>query len=135
MGVYSNSGSLQVNPSIFPDGATALHSSSGNVANASAVATLAAVAGKTNYLTGILITGSGATAASVQSVTITGLLGGTLTLTYTVPAGATTTTQPLAITFPFPLPASAVNTAIVLTAPAFGAGNTNASVSAFGFVL
>ena len=60
-------------------GGTAVAASSGDVANASAVATLAAPgAGLTNYVTGFTITFSGATAASVVLATLTGLLGGTL---------------------------------------------------------
>jgi hypothetical protein len=109
--------------------------SSGNVAAASAVATLAGVAGKTTYISGFEITSAGATAAAVVSATLTGLLGGTATYTYTCNAGATTANPSLQVTFTPPLPASAANTAIVLTLPSLGAGNTNATVTAHGFTI
>lgn len=116
-------------------GATQVKGSSGNVANASGVATLTSTATKTAYISGFQVTGSGATAASVISVTVAGLLGGTSTYTMTIPAGATVAVTPLIVSFYPPLPASAVNTDIVVTAPAFGAGNTNATVNAQGFLL
>lgn len=109
--------------------------SSGTVANASAVATLAGVAGKTTYISGFEITSAGATAASVVAATLAGILGGTATYTYACLAGGTTQNPNLQVTFTPPLPASAVNTAIVLTLPALGAGNTNATVSAHGFTI
>lgn len=113
---------------------TAIGATSGNVANASAVATLAAPgAGITNYLTGFEITFSGATAASVVVATVTGLLGGTRSYIVSVPAGATVGGTPLIVDFSTPIPASAANTAIVVTLPALGAGNTNACVNARGF--
>lgn len=119
----------------LPTGATAVIASSGNVANASAAATLAAVAAKTNFLSGFQITAGGATVGADVSVTITGLLGGTITYTFNAPAGALVGATPLIVTFPYPLPASAVNTAIVVTCPALGAGNTNATANAQGYVL
>lgn len=116
--------------------ATALTTaSSGNVANASAIATLAGVAGKTTYITGFEITSAGATTAAVVSATLAGLAGGTATYTYAVPAGATIAGPMLAVSFNPALPASALNTAIVLTLPALGLGNTNATVSAHGYTV
>lgn len=119
----------------LPAGATATQASSGNVANASAAATLTGVAAKTMYLSGIMITGGGATAAALVNATITGLLGGTATLTVGAVAGATLANTPILIDFSPALPASAVNTSIVLTVPALGAGNTNSAVTAYGYVL
>lgn len=116
----------------IPAGGTATAASSGNVANASAVATLAAVAAKTNYLSGVEITFAGATAASVVLATITGLLGGTQTIVVPVPAGVAVAGVPVLLNFYPPHPASAVNTAIAVTLPALGAGNTNACVNARG---
>lgn len=118
-----------------PNGATALHASSGNQANAPAVATLPAVAGVTNYVTGFMISAGGATAAALVVATLTGLLGGTASIVYGAVLGATLADQPVIVTFPNPIPASAVNTAIVLTLPALGAGNTNAVVELFGYQL
>lgn len=112
---------------------TQVSASSGNVAAASAVATLAGVAAKTTYISGFSITGAGATGASVVSATVTGVLGGTQTYTVPVPAGAAVGITPLFVEFNPPLPASAVNTAIVLTLPSLGSGNTNATVNAWGY--
>jgi hypothetical protein len=119
----------------YPAGATPLSISSGNVAAAVASATLAAAAGVTTYITGFEMTGAGATAASVVSLTVAGLLGGTCTYSVPVPAGAAVGITPLLVNFIRPLPASAVNTAIVVSCPSLGAGNTNAAVSAHGFRL
>jgi hypothetical protein len=119
----------------LPTGGTSVTASSGNVANASAVAALPAVVSKTNYLTSFTITASGSTAALVVNATITGLLGGTMTLTFTFPAGVAVAATPIICAFDTPIPASAANTAITLTLPAGGAGNTNAAVSIQGYVV
>lgn len=113
---------------------TQISASSGNVANANAVATLPAVANKTNYLSGVSLTGAGATAAGVVEATIDGLVGGTMTFTMAVPAGVTAGLPALNLSFNPPLPAAAPNTAIVVTLPALGAGNTNAAAVAWGNV-
>jgi hypothetical protein len=112
---------------------TFVSASSGNQADADAVATLPAVADKTNYLTGLDITAAGATAASVVSPTISGILGGTRTMTFAVPAGADLAAPPLVLAFDPPLQAAAADTAITVTLPALGAGNLNATVNAQGF--
>lgn len=119
--------------SVPPTGTTALHSSSGNVAAAAATATLAGAAGVTTYISGLQFTSSGATAASVVTGTVTGLLGGTMSFTVPVIAGATLANQPIVIEFYPPLPASAANTSIVASVPSLGAGNTNATISAWGY--
>lgn len=119
----------------YPSGATPLSASSGNQANANAVATLAGAPGQTTYITGFQITGGGATASALVSPTVAGLLGGTATYTYGVVAGATAANPTLQVTFSPAIPASALNTAIVVTAPAFGAGSTNATVTAQGYRL
>lgn len=116
-------------------GSTSLQNSSGNVANATATATLAAAAGVTTHLSGFEITGGGATVGSLVSATVTGLLGGTATYTVAVSTGATVGNPPLVVEFDPPLPASAANTAIAVSVPALGAGNTNSSVVAHGFQL
>lgn len=107
--------------------------SSGNVANAAASAGLVGVAGVTNYIAGLSITGAGATAASVVTATVTGLAAGPLSFTVPVPAGVDAAVAPLLISFNPPLPASAADTKIAVNLPALGAGNTNAAVSAWGF--
>lgn len=119
----------------YPADAVPLAAASGNVANAAATATLAASATKFNYLTGFEITGGGATAAALVAVTVTGCAGGTLTYTFAVPAGAAVGATPLVVQFPKPLKSSAVNTAIAVSAAAFGAGNTNAAAVAHGYQL
>ena len=119
----------------YPAGATPVQGFSGNVANASAVATLPGVAAKTTYITGFEITGGGATVGSLVSATLAGVLGGTVTYTIGAVTGAAVSNPALVVSFNPPLPASALNTAIVLTVPALGAGNTNSTVSAKGFQL
>ena len=118
-----------------------LAASSGNVANASAVATLTPGTGLRAYLQHVTVSGAGATAGSVVSMTVTGLMGGTQTFNIEVPAGVTTgigASNAGVINFDFGpsgagLPGAAINTAIVVTVPAFGSGNTNAAVNANGF--
>lgn len=112
---------------------TPITASSGNVANASAAATLPGVSAKTTFISGFQVTASGATVGLDVTVTVAGVITGTMSYTYTFPAGALVGAQPLIVTFPYPIPASATNTAIVVTLPAGGAGNTNATVSAQGF--
>lgn len=106
---------------------------SGDVANASAVATLAGAAGKTTYITGFIITGSGATAGLPVVVTVAGLLGGTVSFIYTAAAGVLVGNTPLNVIFPVPVPASTTNTAIVVTCPALGTGAAHNIVTAFGY--
>ncbi len=91
------------------------------------------MAAKTTYLTGFEVTGAGATAGNVVTVTVTGTVSGTLSYVFAVPIGATVGVAPLAVEFASPIPASAVNTAVDV--PSFGAGNTAAAVVAHGFIL
>jgi hypothetical protein len=112
---------------------TQVTGSSGNVANATATASLPAVAGKTNFLTGFQCTATGATGALVVNVTVTGLVTGTATYTFVFPAGVTVQATSLIVSFVTPVKASAVNTAIVVTLPAGGTGNTNAAVNVQGY--
>lgn len=119
----------------MPTGAVALIAGSGNVANASAAATLTGTASTTVYLAGFEVTGSGATAGLPVSVTVAGLLGGSRIYTYSFAVGALVGNNPLIVTFDPPLPASAVNTAISVTCPASGAGGTNNTVVAHGYYV
>lgn len=112
---------------------TPLINASGNKANASAAATLTGTSTTTVYLAGFHITASGATTGLDVIVTVTGILGGTLSYIFTFPAGALLSSPPLLVQFNPPIPASAVNTPIVVTLPAGGTGNTNAAVVASGF--
>lgn len=117
----------------YPVGATPKAASSGNQANATAAASLAAVASKTNYLAGFSVSGAGATAGAAVSVTVTGVLGGPLSFTYVFASGAAVANQPLGQTFDPPLAASGPNTAITVSCPAGGAGNTNNTTTVWGY--
>lgn len=111
---------------------------SGNVAAGTATATLAAVAGRTLFLEGFDLTGSGPTTASAINLTVTGLLGGTLTYTLTPLAGILLAAFPngmLSVRFPTPLQASAANQAIAVVMPSLGSGSSNAAVVAYGFLI
>ena len=106
---------------------------SGNVAASVATATLPAATGRLTYITGFEVTGAGATAGAVVTVTVTNTVGGTLTYNYTASTGAAVANQPLIVNFPEPIPANAYNTAIVVSCPSLGAGNTNNAVVAHGY--
>lgn len=119
----------------YPVGATPVAGTSGNVANAQATATLSSAGSSTTYISGFAITSSGSTAAAVVTALVTGIGGGDLVYTYATVAGATTANAALIVEFPRPIPASAVNTPIAVVLPALGAGNTNATVVAYGYRL
>jgi len=101
---------------------------------AAANVTLASASAKMLYLDGFDLDGLGATAGNAISVTITGILGGTLTYTVGIPAGVTV---PYHQSFRFnpPLQASAANTNIVVNVPSFGSGNTASTCNAFGHLI
>ena len=106
-----------------------------NVANAVASASTGSAVGKTSYLTGLTVTGSGATVGTTVQVTITGLLGGSISYNYTAETGADKGNRPLNINFIPPLPASGPGTGILATCPALGAGNLANMVTITGFIL
>jgi hypothetical protein len=125
-----------------PVGVSSYITNGGNVTNGANVnVALPAVAGKTNWITGFDISGSGATAASQIDVTITGLSGGTAHYGFTIPAGVNLA-APLGaggpvvgVRFPAPgLPANAANQAITLIVPGFGSGNLETSATVYGYV-
>jgi hypothetical protein len=107
--------------------------SSGNVAAATATATLAAVVGKVTYICGFSITSAGSTGAAVVSPTVANVITGTMTFTYASVAGVTLGNPPLVVPFTNCLPANAPNTTIIVSMPTLGAGNTNTTVDAWGF--
>lgn len=117
----------------YPAGATPLNASSGIVANATANASLAGASGKTTYLTGIQISGMGATAAGVAACAVSGLLGSPIQFIIAVPAGVTSGIAPINVTFNPPIPASAPNAPISAAMNAFGAGSAQAIVNMQGF--
>jgi hypothetical protein len=124
-------GNLKV--SVAPMGTPVYGSTSSGGAGAANV-TLASASGKMLYLDGFDLDGLGATAGSAISVTVTGILGGTLTFTVGIPAGATV---PYHQSWRFnpPLQANAVNTNIVVNVPSFGSGNTASSCNAFAHLI
>lgn len=115
--------------------AVQIRGASGNVANAAASAVLTGTATTTVYISGFTCTPGGATAAALVNITVTNTLGGTLTYTAGAPAGAAVMGTPINVQFNPPHPASAVNTAITVSMPALGAGNTNAACVATGFYM
>ena len=127
--------SAGISRSEYPENSTALAASSGNVANAAAVATITPSNGKKAFISGFIVTAAGATAGLPVTVTVTGLVGGTHTYIFSAPVGALIGANPLVIQFPISVPAIAVDTNIVVTCPALGLGNTNASVNAFGYQI
>ena len=120
-------------PNPYPTGATPLTGTSGNVANAQAQATLAAVSGKTNYISGLTVSGGGSTAGAGVTVTVAGTTGSSIFFPVMAPAGVLVPLPGLQLTFVPPIPASAANTAITATLPALGAGNTHAGITIHGY--
>lgn len=117
-------------------GVIPITAASGNQANVNAVATLAASGSKFTYILGCVALGAGSTAGLAVNGTIAGVVTGTLTFTYTAPVGVLVPGPAVIMNFgPYGIPSSAVNTAIVCTLPALGAGNTNASIFAWGYQL
>jgi hypothetical protein len=88
-------------------------------------ATLAGVASKTTYICGFSVSGAGS--GSLSPITITGIVGGTLTY-QGISAGVAPYTQP----FWACLPAANTNGAIVITTTADGTA-TAVNVQAWGF--
>lgn len=110
-----------------------VNGTSGNVAAATATATLLATLGRVTHISGFYVTGGGATAGSIITVTVTGVKDGPFSYSFAVPTGAAVGAATLDVYFDPPIPATGPNTAIVVSAPSFGAGNTNACVVANGF--
>lgn len=106
---------------------------SGNVAAGVAAATIPAVPGKLNYITGFSVTGTGATVGQAVVITVTGLSGGTITFTIASVTGATVANAAFNYEFPAPVPASAINTAIAVSCATLGAGSTNNVTNIFGY--
>jgi len=116
----------------LPDHASSVNASATGAASAISAA-IPATAGAFSYLTGFVVTGAGATGASNVVVTVTGVSGAPLSFVVAVPAGVTTAIVPITVILPTPIAATALNTAVTVNVPSFGAGNTNAAVSVFGY--
>src|SRR5258708_9657543 len=93
-----SSASAQVPPTPGTTQGVPITASSGNVAAATAAATLAAGgANKITYICGFQATAGGATAAAVVTLTVTNLVTGTISFTYCAQTGAARPTAPLAL--------------------------------------
>jgi hypothetical protein len=106
--------------------------SGGAQANA---ATITSAVGRMAYIEGFDVTGGGATAAGIVNITTSGLANN-LTYSMNVLAGVTGPVNAqggVFLRFPTPIPASGTNTNITVTLPSLGAGNTNASITVYGF--
>ena len=126
--------SLALTAGFDPSASQTPTASTASGGNAVQTATIAAVAGVFNFITSLRITGLGATGATEVTATLTGVQGGTINYPVSVPVGATVPITPVFDTFGTRgLQASAVNTAISLALPAFGAGNTLESASISGY--
>lgn len=99
--------------------------------NTACNSTLPAVAGKTNYVTGISVHTQGGSAAAAGAVTLGNLVGG-VTLNFAVGAAANNPVQ-FDITFPSPIPANAANLVTTLTVPALGANTGAVTSNIYGF--
>lgn len=115
---------------------TQISASSGNVGHANAVAVLAAAPfGHTTYITSVVCMATGANSAAVVNLTVSGIITGTETFPFVFPAGVTTPASPFSAKFDPPMPASGPASAITVTLPDGGVGNTNAVCNASGFQL
>lgn len=118
----------------FPTSATPL-TASGTGTTGAVTATLSGAASQTTYICGFSVTLTNPTAATNTSVTLTGVITGTMTFGAPTLAAAATTAQPEKIvqTFYPCIPASAANTSIVVNSPALGAGAPLNTATAWGF--
>jgi hypothetical protein len=108
-------------------------SSSNNVTTSATMAcTLSSSGDAIWYVSGFEIAFGGATAGSIVAATLAGVLGGTITYPIAVP-GSATSGGILAIEFNPALAGVDLTTAITLSVPAFGAGNTRAGASLHGY--
>ncbi len=119
----------------YPPGAVPITATTGNMANFNDSAHLAAASGKTTYISGFEVSGSGATGALVVTVSVNNTVSGNMLYTYVFVAGVTTANTPLIVEFSRAIPANAPNTEITVNCPASGAGGTNNVVSAHGYQL
>jgi hypothetical protein len=108
---------------------------SANTANAPAVVTFAAVAGRRTYVSGIALSGSGSTAGLAVNATLTNVDNGgvaqTLNFAFVFPIGVLVAAVPVVVAFSPPLEIIAGANA-VLTLPAGGANNTNETATMTG---
>lgn len=120
----------------YPCGAVAITASATGT-TAAVVATLVNASNKTTFICGFTYQGSNATATQNGILVVSGTISGSLNYGYQTLALGATVPQPTATGDVFTpcIPASGINTAIVVTSPALGAGAPVATVSAWGFQL
>ena len=85
------------------------------------------------YLSGLIVTGSGADAAKVVEVTVMGLAGGPRRFFYGFEEGVDKINQPLVLSFVPPLPGGGPGTGVSVTCPPSGPGGLHNSVTAWGY--
>jgi len=121
---------------VYPPGAIPITVSASGTTGA-VVATIPILANKTAYICGFSFNGSNATAAQAGAITITGVIGGTMSFAYpTLALGATIPAAgPYDEMFMPCVPATSVGVAIAVNGPALGAGATVAITTAWGFYL
>lgn len=93
--------------------------------------------GRTVYMTGFQITGTGATATSVIVVSTTNFIA-TQNWYLVIPAGVALPVVPggiFAVSFNPPLPANALGVWPQVNVPGFGAGNTSAAINIQGYMI
>lgn len=129
--VVSPRNPLMVSSVGIPDDATTLVDSTLGVA-ASAVATLATAATEQAWLSKVIVSGLGATAAGASKLTIAGCEGEDIVVSIPIPAGATLAITPFVLSFE-PALRAAVGDDITATITSFGTGNTESQVTAIGW--
>lgn len=123
--IVATTGGVSVLP--IPGNGTPVNSSATGTTGALAPA-MAAISNKTNWVCHIEVTSGGTTTPALTAVTITGLLGGTMTIEYW-PSFST----PLVRDFAPCLQGSGINTALTLNVPALGAGTSGVAATITGF--
>ncbi len=115
-------------PTITPFSTNSVTTSAAAIA-----AHISATAGQYGYLSGVTISGLGATATSAINCNIQGLIGGTRQFWIQIPAGVAVALNPIQLSWNPPVQSSAVNTLIQCNVPSFGTGNVEASVVMDGY--
>lgn len=118
----------------YPPGAIPITASASGT-TAAVVASIPALANKTAVICGFYYAGSNATAAQSGSVTVAGVVGGTMSFGYpTLALGAAVpNTGPVDEAFTPCIPATTAGAAITVTGPSLGAGATVATTTVWGF--
>jgi hypothetical protein len=132
----SSTGQIEVSKATMAQpylGVIPLATGSGNNPKTAAQAHLTPTPTSTAYLCGFVVSGSGATVASVAPVIVEGLLGGPRSFAYGFAQGINTVNTPLVLNFNPPLPASAPGVQILITVPPGGDSNLFSMVTIYGY--